>query len=42
MPVKYAASLMGKCKNNLRLPLVGVSESSKAEISKVLKNLQII
>jgi len=42
MPVKYAASLMGKCKNNLRLPLVGVSESSKAEISKVLKNLQVI
>lgn len=42
MPVKYAASLMGKCKNNLRLPLVGVSESSKTEITKVLKKLQIV
>jgi len=41
-PVKYAAHLMGKCKNNLRLPLLPASEASQNEIRKVLNNLQII
>jgi len=41
-PVKYAASLMGKCLANLRLPLVGVSESSQKEIEKILNNLRLL
>jgi 4-hydroxy-tetrahydrodipicolinate synthase len=40
-PVKYAVSLLGKCANNLRLPLVGVNENSKHEINKVLQKLQL-
>ncbi len=41
-PVKYAASLLGKCLPSLRLPLVGVSQASEKEISQVLKSLQLI
>jgi 4-hydroxy-tetrahydrodipicolinate synthase len=41
-PVKYAASLMGKCSNELRLPLVPAQESSKKRIAEVLKNLHLI
>ena len=41
-PVKYAASLMGKCLPNLRLPLVGVSELSQKEIKKILSNLRLL
>ena len=40
-PVKYAASLMGKCLPNLRLPLVPASENSQKEIRKVLNSLNI-
>ncbi len=40
-PVKYAASLLGKCTPNLRLPLVSVSEASKAEISKTINDLKL-
>ena len=28
-PVKYAASLLGKCSPEMRLPLVEISETSK-------------
>jgi 4-hydroxy-tetrahydrodipicolinate synthase len=41
-PVKYAASLIGKCSSNLRLPLVPVSEASKKEIKKILNNLRLL
>lgn len=41
-PVKYAASLMGKCLPNLRLPLVGVSEVSQKEIERILSNLDLL
>ena len=41
-PVKFAASLMGKCKPDLRLPLVPPQEENKKHISKVLKNLRLI
>ena len=41
-PVKYAASLMGKCLANLRLPLVDVSETSQKEIEKILNNLRLL
>lgn len=41
-PVKYALSLMGKCKPDLRLPLVQPSEGSKKLIAEVLKNLRLL
>jgi len=41
-PVKYAASLLGKCSPQLRLPLVEVSELNKKHIAKVLNNLGLI
>ncbi len=41
-PVKYAASLMGKCSAELRLPLVEPSAASKQRVSEVLKTLRLI
>jgi len=41
-PVKFAASLMGKCKPDVRLPLVQPGENSKKQITEVLKNLHLI
>lgn len=42
MPVKFAASLMGKCQPDLRLPLVQPSEDSKKLITEVLKKLRLL
>lgn len=36
-PIKYAASLMGKCQPDVRLPLVQPSETVKARIREVVK-----
>ena len=41
-PVKYAASLLGLCDDNLRLPLVTVSESTKNLIKSAMEKLQLI
>jgi 4-hydroxy-tetrahydrodipicolinate synthase len=41
-PVKFAASLMGKCRPDLRLPLVEPGESSKNQILEVLKKLHLL
>ncbi len=41
-PVKFAASLLNKCKGDLRLPLVEPSENCKTQIAEVLKNLRLI
>jgi 4-hydroxy-tetrahydrodipicolinate synthase len=41
-PVKYAASLMGKCRPSLRLPLVEPTEANKAAIAAVLKNAGLL
>lgn len=35
-PVKFAASLLGKCRNELRLPMVPVSAASEARIKEVV------
>lgn len=35
-PVKYAASLLGKCRNELRLPMVPVSKASEKQIKEAL------
>ena len=41
-PVKYAASLLGMCKPDVRLPLVQVKEETKKRISKALKVAKIL
>lgn len=41
-PVKYAASLLGKCLADTRLPLVELAESSKAKVQAALQGLGLI
>lgn len=41
-PVKYAASLMGLCTEELRLPLVAPGPEAKARIAAVLRDLKLI
>jgi 4-hydroxy-tetrahydrodipicolinate synthase len=40
-PVKYAASLMGMCTEDLRLPLVPPSEENKKRIAQLLKEYKL-
>ena len=41
-PVKYAASLMGMCKPNVRLPLVEVTTETKEKVAKALKVAKLL
>ena len=41
-PVKYAASLLGMCDHEVRLPLVQVQERTKKKISEALKVAKIL
>ena len=41
-PVKYAASLLGMCNSDVRLPLVQVKEDTKKKISEALKVAKIL
>ena len=41
-PVKYAASLLGMCNSNVRLPLVEVQKINKKKISEALKVAKIL
>lgn len=41
-PTKYALSLMNKCQNQLRLPMLPVSQNTQKIIQQCLKNLNII
>lgn len=41
-PVKYAASLMGLCHDDVRLPLVTLTEESKEAVQSVMKELHLI
>jgi 4-hydroxy-tetrahydrodipicolinate synthase len=41
-PVKYAASLMGKCSPDVRLPLVSASAENQGRIREVLVNLGLL
>ena len=41
-PVKYAASLLGLCSSETRLPLVEISKSTKNQINKILKDIELI
>ena len=40
--VKYAASLLGLCKDTCRLPLVPLTETTKTRISQAMKDLELI
>ena len=41
-PVKYAASLIGLCNHETRLPLVEITEKTKNEVFNCLKDLSLI
>ena len=41
-PVKYAASLLGMCNPDVRLPLVQVKEATKKKVSEALKVAKIL
>ncbi len=42
IPVKYAASLMGLCTSEIRLPLTQPSDAAKARVEKEMKKLGLI
>ena len=41
-PVKYAAKLMSLCDDNVRLPLVKVTDPTKELIKKTLESAKLI
>ena len=41
-PVKYAAKLLGLCDDNVRLPLVKVTEITKEIVKKTLQSAKLI
>jgi 4-hydroxy-tetrahydrodipicolinate synthase len=41
-PVKYALSLLGKCSNTLRLPMVPVSEKGQAAVREAMVHAGLI
>ena len=41
-PVKYAASLMGLCLSETRLPLTNISEDTKKQVQSCLKNINLL
>ena len=42
MPIKYMASLMGKCTDTYRLPMCEMSEANKTTAKKAMEDLKII
>jgi 4-hydroxy-tetrahydrodipicolinate synthase len=42
MPVKYAASLIGKCSGEMRLPMVTPLAASRERIEKAMRELGLI
>ena len=41
-PVKYAASLLGKCTDEVRLPLCEISDSSKAQVRDAMQSAGLL
>ena len=41
-PVKYAAKLLGLCTGELRLPMVDISEDSKATVEAALRSAGLL
>ena len=42
IPVKYAVSLLGLCRDELRLPLVPLSEAGRATLTRVMRDLALV
>lgn len=42
VPVKFAAQLLGKCSDDVRLPLVTPSDTTKTRMTQALKNLRLL
>jgi len=41
-PAKYAASLLGLCSDEIRLPILNISENLKSEIKSAMQKLELI
>ena len=41
-PVKYAASLLNFCSDEVRLPLVKITEGTKKEVKSAMKHANLI
>ena len=41
-PVKYAASLLGKCEPDTRLPLCEIADSSKAQVKDAMQSAGLL
>lgn len=41
-PAKYAASLLGKCKEELRLPLVPITEASRGKVERAMRHAGLL
>lgn len=41
-PVKYGASLLGKCADELRLPLVSITEQSRAKVERAMRHAGLL
>ena len=41
-PVKYAASLLNFCSDEVRLPLVKITEGTKKEVKSAMKHASLI
>ncbi|MFT6659561.1 MAG: 4-hydroxy-tetrahydrodipicolinate synthase [Maritalea sp.] len=42
VPVKYVASLLGLCESDVRLPLVSISQSTKAAVDAALEHAGLV
>ena len=40
-PVKFAASILGMCENEIRLPLAKINKENEAKISEEIENLSL-
>ena len=40
-PVKFAASILGMCENEIRLPLAKINKENEAKISEEMENLSL-
>ena len=41
-PVKYAASILGKCSEELRLPLVPIAEESRGKVERAMRHAGLL
>jgi 4-hydroxy-tetrahydrodipicolinate synthase len=42
IPIKTAASLLGICSPEVRLPMCGVEEANKTQLEKVLRDFKLL